>query len=226
VKNRWGIEDRFHDAFGTERVTSVETRGEVLRAMGIDPDVATAFDEPEIRIVRPGDDATISSGGELTLEDGTVLSLDAGATLPPDLPFGYHTLSPGRGEATEHPLAPRQIRLLSSPGACYLPDDLLTWGWAIQLYAARSRDSWGIGDLADLRALGSFTKDLGGGAVMVNPLSAPAPVYPVEPSPYYPSSRRFRNPLFLRIEEIPGAADAGDAITRLAVEARALLRAI
>ena len=39
---------------------------------------------------------------------------------------------------------------------------------------------------------------------MVNPLTAPTPVTPIEPSPYYPSSRRYRNPLFLRIEELPG----------------------
>ena len=91
-----------------------------------------------------------------------------------------------------------------SPGRCFLPDDLRTWGFAAQLYAARSRASWGIGDLADLARLGRWTRSLGGGVVMVNPLTAPTPVTPIEPSPYYPSSRRYRNPLFLRIEELPG----------------------
>jgi 4-alpha-glucanotransferase len=78
------------------------------------------------------------------------------------------------------------------------------WGFAAQLYAARSRASWGIGDLADLGRLARWTRELGGGVMMVNPLTAPTPVPPIEPSPYYPSSRRFRNPLFLRIEEVQG----------------------
>ena len=51
--------------------------------------------------------------------------------------------------------------LIVSPGRCFLPDDLRTWGFAAQLYAARSRDSWGIGDLADLARLGRWTREPG-----------------------------------------------------------------
>ena len=57
---------------------------------------------------------------------------------------------------------------------------------------------------------------------MVNPLCAPAPIHPVEPSPYYPSSRRFRNPLFLCIEDVPGAAALAHVIAPLAVQGQAL----
>jgi len=41
--------------------------------------------------------------------------------------------------------------------------------------------------------------------LLVNPLHAPLPGLPQEPSPYYPSSRRFLNPLYLRLEDVPGA---------------------
>ncbi len=40
---------------------------------------------------------------------------------------------------------------------------------------------------------------------MLNPLHTVAPGPEQQPSPYFPSSRCFRNPLYLRIEEVPGA---------------------
>ncbi len=41
---------------------------------------------------------------------------------------------------------------------------------------------------------------------MINPLHAVAPIEPQEASPYYPTSRRYRNPIYLRIEDLPGAS--------------------
>ena len=97
------------------------------------------------------------------------------------------------------------------------------WGWAAQLYALRSRESWGIGDLADLRRLAAWSaSELGAGAVVLNPLHAPLPLVQQEPSPYFPSSRRYRNPLYLRVEEVPGASEAGLDVERLAAQGRAL----
>ena len=216
----WGIEDEFHDAFGRARLTSDETRAEVLSAMGVDPLVDVPPQDSDILVARPGDSLALTDevGGELQLEDGTRLALRPAQPLPLDLPIGYHTLLQGSQAAGP---GATQTRLLVTPGQCYLPDDLKLWGWAAQLYAVRSRASWGIGDLADLRALGAWTRALGGGALMVNPLCAPAPVHPIESSPYYPASRRFRNPLYLSIEELPGG-DADPVIARLGGEARAL----
>lgn len=79
------------------------------------------------------------------------------------------------------------------------------WGWAIQLYALRSQDSWGVGDLADLRTFARWSRRAGASAILLNPLGAQTPTLPYEPSPYYSSTRRFRNVIYLRVEEVEGA---------------------
>jgi 4-alpha-glucanotransferase len=196
--DRFGIDDDYHDTRGVKHETSRATRVALCAAMGVAPDADAPPGEAvdPVRVWRPGDDLTLAgalAGADLVLEDGTSRALDG--ALPAELPFGYHRLHPRGGGET---------LLVASPGRCFLPDGLRTWGFAAQLYAARSRASWGIGDLADLARLGRWARSLGAGVVMVNPLTAPTPVTPIEPSPYYPSSRRYRNPLFLRVEELPG----------------------
>ena len=220
--DRFGIDESYHDARGTRHETSRETRTALQAAMGVAPETAApALDDPDaVRVLLPGGDRSLhgrlASGADLVLEDGTTRPLDDGGALPEGLPFGYHRILRRDGDET---------LLIVSPGRCFLPDDLRTWGFAAQLYAARSRDSWGIGDLADLTRLGRCTRALGGGVLMVNPLTAPTPVRPIEASPYYPSSRRYRNPLFLRIEELPGWDRlAGDLRARLTNAGRALNR--
>ncbi|MGH3770394.1 MAG: 4-alpha-glucanotransferase [Pseudonocardiaceae bacterium] len=100
-----------------------------------------------------------------------------------------------------------------------LPEPPRAWGWMLQLYALRSASSWGIGDLADLREFISWTVTAhGSGAVLVNPLHAVTPTLPVQPSPYSPSSRRFVNPLYLRITDI-GAYRRGEPVLRAEVDA-------
>jgi 4-alpha-glucanotransferase len=225
----WGIEEEFRDAFGVVVRTSDETRAEVLRAMGVSkgapepiaPDTSPA----RVWVASPARPVAhrVEEAGVLELEDGTRIHLDAGEALPLELPLGYHRFVPRRAAAAAS-ASGASIQILSTPGRCFLPDELRIWGWAAQVYAARSRDSWGIGDLADLATLGAWTRALGGDALMVNPLCAPSPVHPIEPSPYYPSSRRFRNPLFLRIEDVPGAHDLASALAPLAEAGRALNR--
>ena len=58
--------------------------------------------------------------------------------------------------------------------------------------------------------------ELGAGFVLINPLHAAEPAAPMEPSPYLPTTRRFQNPLYLRVERIPEYADL-DATARRAV---------
>jgi 4-alpha-glucanotransferase len=80
-----------------------------------------------------------------------------------------------------------------------LPEPPETWGWMLQLYALHSADSWGMGDLGDLRTF--LTSSGAPGLVLLNPLHAITPTLPVPSSPYSPSSRRFANPLYLRISD-------------------------
>ena len=56
-------------------------------------------------------------------------------------------------------------------GRCIAPAGR-QWGWATQLYAARSAESWGIGDLADLRRLAAWAASLRANLLLLNPLGA------------------------------------------------------
>jgi 4-alpha-glucanotransferase len=115
--------------------------------------------------------------------------------------------------------------LLVAPRRCPAPPR--TWGWMVQLYGARSRASWGMGDLGDLARLARWSgAEAGAGFLLVNPLHAVAPGLPQEASPYFPASRRFANPLYLAVEELPEVALLAPAdretVLRLGAEARAL----
>jgi 4-alpha-glucanotransferase len=121
--------------------------------------------------------------------------------LPGDLPLGYHRLDLRVGSFdTSTPV-------IVSPASLKLPARLGTnraWGLATQLYSVRSQRSWGVGDLTDLADLAVWSAARhGAGFVLVNPVHAAAPTAPMEPSPYLPTSRRFVNPLYLRVEAIP-----------------------
>jgi 4-alpha-glucanotransferase len=118
-----------------------------------------------------------------------------------DLPLGWHTLNARIGEESF------SSSLVISPAALDLPPALQSgraWGLLSQMYSVRSRQSWGIGDLADLADMMAWAAaDLSADFVLVNPLHAAEPVAPMEPSPYLPTSRRFLNPIYIRVEDIP-----------------------
>lgn len=192
--------------------TSSQTRNAVLLAMGLGPADPSVLAGPKVRVLGPGRTLTVTQPSELVLEDGTRLRVVR--QTPPDLPIGYHQLQAlGDDEGTW---------IIQRPASCWLPPEMRAWGWAVQLYAARSATSWGIGDLGDLCRLAVWSRQLGADVLLLNPLCAVAPEIPQEASPYYPSSRRFRNPLYLRIEEIPGADDAAIDLSELAATARFL----
>ncbi|MCV7279125.1 4-alpha-glucanotransferase [Mycolicibacterium flavescens] len=128
--------------------------------------------------------------------DGQLVG-EATFELPDDLPLGYHRLHLHDDETEAG--AP----IVVAP-ASLVPPHGRHWGLATQLYSVRSRGSWGIGDLTDLTDLAVWSAARHGASfVLVNPLHAAAPTAPMEPSPYLPTSRRFVNPIYLRVEAIP-----------------------
>ena len=117
---------------------------------------------------------------------------------------------------------PRRVARRRLPVDRCAPAPDRVWGWSVQLYAMRSRDSWGIGDLADLRRFARWTRGQGGSVILLNPLGAQSPILPHEPSPYYSSSRRFRNVLYLRLEDIDGAEQTAAGLAPLRSAAQSL----
>ncbi|MFD9339356.1 4-alpha-glucanotransferase [Streptomyces sp. NPDC060028] len=86
-----------------------------------------------------------------------------------------------------------------------------THGLLVQLYSLLSERSWGMGDLGDLAELARWAgRTHGAGFIQVNPLHAAVPGTPTDPSPYRPSSRRFPDPVHLRIEDVPEHARCPD----------------
>lgn len=208
----WGVQTSYENYNKEQQEVPAETVEAILEVMGADEHGPPP---PAATIVRSDQDAALDDVVSIHTEDGGSTEPHRGG-LPPDLPPGYHRAVASDGH--ERPL-------IVSPGVCHLPDDLHAWGWALQLYSLRSQESWGIGDLRDLRGFASWTAQLGGNAVMLNPLHASLPISAQQPSPYFPSSRCFRNPIYLAVEEVAtenavtdvdAAADRGRELSRSA----------
>jgi 4-alpha-glucanotransferase len=184
----------YRDGFGRRRRVPAATLERLEKTL------AAPESPPPVQVVTQGAGARVERPAEIHTEDGAVERVED--AFPDDLPLGYHRLVDLTDDSVR--------RLIVTPPKCWVADDFKTWGWAAQLYATRSRASWGIGDLADLAELAEWSAGAGAGALVINPLHAARPGIPQQPSPYYPSSRCFKNPLYLRIEEVPGAGGLED----------------
>jgi 4-alpha-glucanotransferase len=198
----------YRDHRGTWReppAGSVQALREILRS---DPSAAST----STISLAVGTGMPLSREHELRLEDGSSQTIRD--VVPPDVPMGYHQLIDLESE--------RRTHLIVAPQNCWLPADLKTWGWAAQLYSVRSKGSWGMGDLGDLAELAEWSRELGAGTLMINPLHASGSQRAHQPSPYFPSSRCARDLLYLRIEDIEGASEAGVNLDDLVTVGRAL----
>ncbi len=204
-----GVATWFENAKRTRQDVPEPTVVAVLGLLGVDAstpeavrrELAAARDPgrvPDTVVLRTGATRALPGPGTITLEDGGTRSV--AGELPADLPLGWHTLR----------LDDRAVTLVVVPEK--LPAAPDAWGWMLQLYALRSAGSWGMGDLGDLREFAGWAAADGAGLVLLNPLHAITPTLPVPSSPYSPSSRRFANPLYLRVADIEAYRRADDAL--------------
>jgi 4-alpha-glucanotransferase len=209
----YGVDVTYRPTADTEIPVPEETIVAVLAALGVDAsthcavkDALAAYDQREAnKLLNP---CTVIRAGHGTLETvrarlprGTRLTVRTAAgeavAGTPQVPGRYSlrvAVPDGRAASGDLVVAPE--RLAGPAGR--------TFGFMAQLYSTLSSRSWGMGDLADLADLVAWSgRTLGAGFVQINPLHAAVPGPPTDPSPYRPSSRRFPDPVYLRVEEIP-----------------------
>lgn len=220
-----GVQIAYEAAPGRTVRVADETAVAVLAALGVDASSPRAARDAldrhrqreRERLLPPC--VVLREGEPLRLEPppGTVLTveLEDGGTRDPaapgELPLGYHVLRgrcpDGRDACAALIVVPHRI---AGPTG-------RTYGFLVQLYSLLSGRSWGMGDLGDLADLAAWSgRALGAGFVTVNPLHSAVPGEPTDPSPYRPSSRRFPDPVYLRVEDVPEYAYLGPAERRRA----------
>ncbi|GAB3721664.1 4-alpha-glucanotransferase [Nocardiopsis oceani] len=246
-----GIATSYTTDRGTRQRIHPGTLVAVLAACGVDgstPEAARGALEarrakrrqrllPACTVVRVAEDPSATaphlwlpegSTGEIELEDGSRRELVPigsehragwrryGAGL---LPHGRH------GLRVRGPDSNARGHLLAVPDRVRVPDRR-GWGLTVQLYSLLSRRSWGMGDLSDLADLARWSGSaLGADFVQLGPLHATDPSLLTDPSPYRPSSRRFPDPMHVRVENIPEyrglSAAEREEVDALAARARA-----
>ena len=234
-----GVAVEYWDQAGVLRRSSDNAVAAVLRALGADPSdedsIRASLRERDLRdwrrtlppvvvavggIVEPAQSNRWVDPREV---DGQLVG-EATFVVPADIPLGWHVIKAYTDEGVHESVLVVTPERLHPPA---LASAERLWGLMAQIYSVRSRRSWGIGDLADLADLAAWSgHGLGADFVLVNPLHAAAPIVPMTPSPYLPATRRFPNPIYLRIEQIAEFAylSGGDrkAVRRLGKPVRRL----
>nr|WP_237047611.1 4-alpha-glucanotransferase [Lentzea guizhouensis] len=202
LADAWGVATRYENSDQQQVTVETDVVVKVLAQFGVDASTPDSVERelalverrraeqrlPPTIVIREQETYDLRGPATVELEDGETVTVER--HLPDSLPLGWHTIRTGT----------QTVTLAVAPKT--LPEAPRTWGWMLQLYAARSKDSWGMGDFADLATVARrSSQELDAGVVLVNPVQAPSLTHPVERSPYSPTSRRFANPLYLRITD-------------------------
>ncbi len=123
-----------------------------------------------------------------------------------------------------------QILWFVCPPKAYMPPVLEQGariaGVTVALYGVRSEQNWGVGDFSDLKRIVQWAKDdLNVDCVGLNPLHAIFNKRPYNSSPYLPSSRIFRNFIYLDVTAVEDFSECSGALDLLAApQTRALIQ--
>ncbi len=187
------IEDGYVDTAGRWHATDPDVAA-LIRAALATPSPAGGAGLVPPWIVDAGQTVALPEdvhAATIHLEDSSVLRCER--QLPPDLPLGYHSLIPLDEQ-------PARALIVTPPRAHSAPPR--SWAWTVQVPSLRAAGDWGIGDLGDVARFGSAATRLGATHVLLSPLHATGCLLPQQDSPYSASSRRWRNPLLIDIDQV------------------------
>ena len=180
----WGITDGYWSSDRVRVDTTPETRAALLQRWG-PTSIPTARPSHRPRCGSCGRAPPTTCGTRPTCTSRTARSCEGVKALPPDLPLGYHHLIPLDGWPSS--------QLVVAPARAH-PVGERVWGWAAQLYAARSRASWGIGDLGDLARLARWSSSLGRAGPGAQPAARRRPRAPAAAEPLLPRESDVEEP--------------------------------
>jgi 4-alpha-glucanotransferase len=208
-----GIETEHHDGLGRHRTVEPEVimrlADALARVGGLDHRLL-----PRTILVRGASDRSVTLAAperlpfhwQVVSEQGSIegQGISPGLVLPEHLPDGVFRLRISIGSPPND--RTEDASLIVCTGRAYQGDQAAPrrmWALAVQLYGVRSRRNWGHGDFSDLLAIIDLAADLGAAGVGLNPLHARFIDEPEQPSPYFPNSRLFVDPLYIDVEAVP-----------------------
>jgi (1->4)-alpha-D-glucan 1-alpha-D-glucosylmutase len=221
-----GIQLSYQDALGHYAQTPVESLRAVLSAMGFDVGGVEAANAsldgvrgnadhiPPLVVADAGGEVAIPVGAHpedvpwtIVHEDGSIGAGRApnqgGRIVLPPLPLGYHQLVLD-GNRDDPPTT-----IIVAPRACWQPPgEQKRWGLSSAVYGLASADDLGIGDFADVAATARAAGASGASFLGISPLHALFSADRSKVSPYWPSSRLFRDPIYIDPRGVDGLEGA------------------
>jgi glycogen debranching enzyme GlgX/4-alpha-glucanotransferase len=226
-----GIDREWWEVDGTHHTVSPETLRAVLAAMRLPASTRSEAEASLARLtaerkralprtlVLRADEAAVLPGGRGPRRRVLHVASDEGEErriefAPGNDDLALPALSMGYYRCRFDDAPDAGCRLIVAPGGCFLPDALagaeLPFGFAAHLYALRRDSDRGIGDFDTLARFGEASAKAGGIVAGINPLHHMFPSDRERASPYQPSDRRFLDPIYIDIGNLP----AGGRITR------------